>query len=210
MDIVFKDKKGRVVKRSNSNIVPETYDKVKIDSKNYICISKNSTKDSKSGKHVVYITVEKLRGRMAKDEELVFVTKKGEDIVCKECKFVEIGNYIFEDMTRSVVCTRYNQFLGFTNKDCEIVEVKGILQCEKNPAVKVVKEQKKKSWSEGGGYGKSGVKNIHWHTSCRKWKVRYYNPITKKHIMLGNYANLDEAKRVLDEHIKSIGAESHI
>lgn len=127
------------------------------------------------------------------------VNKREYYCACSNCKFVELSGYIFEDLSRSIVCTRYNKFLGFTNKNGDIVETKGVLQCEINPITNNSNKQKEKVRT----YGKSGVKYIHWHTSCKKWKIRYYDKNTNKVVIVGSYSKLDEAKAALEEYIKT-------
>lgn len=201
MRVIYKDKKGNILKKSYTDVKPEIGNIINIDSKNYKCVKKMHNTREEDWRNTVYVTVERVRGKVA-NESIVSVTKKGDDIVCKKCKFVEIGSFTFDDMTRSVICTRYNQFLGFTNKDLEIVEVNGLIQCKNNPLIRVLKKDPIKNIVDGGGYGKSGVKHIHWNTSCKKWRVKYYNRRTKEHVELGKYADLEEAKRVLEEFLK--------
>lgn len=116
-------------------------------------------------------------------------------IKCKGCKFLEVSSYIFEDGTKSLACDKYKKFLGFTDTNFNFTKVNGVDMCEHNPKVVTISKSKKKIESQ-----KSGVHGIYWLKKSQKWQVKYYDSTTRKCINIGCYADLDEAKEVLEAY----------
>lgn len=72
-----------------------------------------------------------------KDDEGVIIKKhnsslkeKIDEMECKECKWIEISNFVFPDGSNSIICNKYNKHLGFTNKNGEITETKFVDECK--------------------------------------------------------------------------------
>lgn len=110
---------------------------------------------------------------------------------CKECKWIEISNYKFKDKTRSVVCIKYNKFLGFTNKKGQVVEVKQVNECSTNGSIirKIETHEKKKS----------GVVGITWSDRYNSWKTQMWVKELKKHKFIGYFKDLNEAIDCLEK-----------
>lgn len=49
--------------------------------------------------------------------------------MCKECQWLELSKYVFMDNTQSVVCSKLNRFLGWTEKTGEIKTLNTVATC---------------------------------------------------------------------------------
>lgn len=49
--------------------------------------------------------------------------------MCKECQWLELSKYVFEDNTQSVICLKLNRFLGWTEKTGEIKKLNTVAAC---------------------------------------------------------------------------------
>ena len=50
--------------------------------------------------------------------------------MCRECRWIEVSKFVFPDKTKSVVCSKCDRFLGFTEVNGEIKIINEPFQCK--------------------------------------------------------------------------------
>lgn len=111
---------------------------------------------------------------------------------CKECKWMKINSYKFEDGTQTIECEKHNKFLAFTNKNGTLPrsnKFKELIECKGLEAFKGTKLRNETK--------QSGYVGINWDKSQDKWLVRIWQSDTKKFKTIGQTADLEVAKEML-------------
>lgn len=111
---------------------------------------------------------------------------------CKECKWMKINSYKFEDGTQTIECEKHNKFLAFTNKNGTLPrsnKFKELIECKGLEAFKGTKLRNETK--------QSGYVGINWDKSQDKWLVRIWQSDIKKFKTIGQTADLEVAKEML-------------
>ena len=111
---------------------------------------------------------------------------------CKECKWMKINSYKFEDGTQTIECEKHNKFLAFTNKNGTLPgsnKFKELIECKGLEAFKGTKLRNETK--------QSGYVGINWDKSQNKWLVRIWQSDIKKFKTIGQTADLEIAKEML-------------
>ena len=170
--------------------------------------------------------------------------EEGSKMGCINCKWFLINRYVFEDGTRTCECTKHNRFLGFTDKNGAVKELKRIDYCPNtilnNPGNNEEDEKrnlpkdihyspKSKTYFVTAYNGekvirlgtfntlekaikikemyrdkKSWIRGVSWDKTNNVWIAQFWDKVKKKPIRVGQYKDIKEAARKLEEFKKKM------
>lgn len=125
---------------------------------------------------------------------------------CKECKWLKVNNYKFEDGTQTIECLKYGKILEFTDNQGEMPDenkFKQVIECIGDSKANL-KDKRSKSIDRKKDIPQSGVKGISWYKPRKAWRVVIWLPTfkIKKHIAIEE--DLEKAKEIYAKAIKNI------
>lgn len=106
---------------------------------------------------------------------------------CKECKWLKINDYKFDDGTKTIECLKYGKFLEFTDNQGKMADeskFKQVIECIGDSKANL-KDKRSKSIDRKKDIPQSGVKSISWYKPRKAWRVVIWLPTFKiKNILL--------------------------
>lgn len=125
---------------------------------------------------------------------------------CKECKWLKINDYKFDDGTKTIECLKYGKFLSFTDIEGQMPDenkFKQVIECIGDSKV-ILRDKRKDDIDRKKDIPQSGVKSISWYKPRKAWRVVIWLPTfkIKKHIAIEE--DLEKAKEIYKNAINNI------